>query len=1040
MIYSKLSLRTGGGIVSELQQAEQVKNTAALLIGLGGTGIDCLKEIKKQMRVSIKPDNPGAEVPVYEHIRFLAVDNENDEEKEELFKKEEIFDLSSATIWEGFSKREVVKKHKELDWMDLDKVSVSPSEWADYQNPGMAFCFRQAGRYRIMEHSDKFLEKLRNLIQYAKAGMEQAELNVHVFSGLGGTIGSGTFLDVCYLIRHALKEETGNGRLFGYFFLPDVTLAKIPKSATLVQYLVSVNGYASLQELDYCMRIRENGGTFTQEYKGGVQIAWNEPPVDYCCLMGIADEKEVYEGNDYQKVIKKTAHYIIQYLGKEKTKERFGLQEEFACHAASMLEADGIKEHGYHTNYYTIGMSCARVPMCEMNTYLAAKTFEIFSRYNKNEPTETEAVSLAEKAGIGSVQKILKEMMQDEKYADSLIARIYKEMDACAVDLNHGPAYAYHIVSGDDKGNLQEYVEGLRKELDYIRNQTEWNANTVKQLKEVLDRLKEQIEAKAVYYQKLTRIMNNLTETSKENLTILNEKIKGTDDFVIPLVEWNEIRPVLDQKINEKNMEELFGQLVQRFLTEPENWADENENKISKIVKDFFVKDAFSEFANRSMTDFLAEKYKTNVGEEITEQLYHGVIPELEKQAKKVYAMNSSMWSTRLCSGSAVTSVPDTEYWVGNAAVRRYRSKMGFSVRKTAFVDRIYSMRCFVALPVGAFVNAKKYENIYFEDGLIYRHLYIGKGGSELFSDWSLLPSIIPTSCMEGDIPRRLQKMLNEAKTIYTEAKEMQLIYGDKIRQFTSDTVQKLEEMKALAANVDVEGEEKTKAVSILGDVKAKLEASIKMEQLKYQDTEYSLPKGSMATEKIEENIREDYFVSSPALQTLVKRELEKVNAVKVEIQKIEKRMELLGDDEKEKRAFSQALLAGIIQWDRLKVSCTKTEYGIPIEIVLSDFIDNEHFPYAILPLYQAYISYSNLDEDTKNEIAKEADERAASFDDAFVMSVKNYAAKFTPEFNANFVESAKAIPEILEEARELVRSLNQELNSLYQAAKVLGL
>ena len=80
MIYSKLSLRTGGGIVSELQQAEQVKNTATLLIGLGGTGIDCLKEIKKQMRVSIKPDNPGAEVPVYEHIRFLAVDNERIEE------------------------------------------------------------------------------------------------------------------------------------------------------------------------------------------------------------------------------------------------------------------------------------------------------------------------------------------------------------------------------------------------------------------------------------------------------------------------------------------------------------------------------------------------------------------------------------------------------------------------------------------------------------------------------------------------------------------------------------------------------------------------------------------------------------------------------------------------------------------------------------------------------------------------------------------------------------------------------------------------
>lgn len=284
MIYSKLSLRTGGGIVSELQQAEQVKNTATLLIGLGGTGIDCLKEIKKQMRVSIKPDNPGAEVPVYEHIRFLAVDNERIEE--DFFEKEEIFELSSTTIWDGFSKKEFVEKHKELDWMDLDKVSVSPNEWKDEHNPALAFTFRQAGRYRIMEHSDELLEKIRKLIQYAKTGIEQAAVNVHVFSGLGGTIGSGTFLDACYLIRHALKEETEDGRLFGYFFLPDVILAKIPRSATMASYLVTVNSYASLQELDYCMRIRENGGAFTQNYKGGVQIAWNEPPVDYCCLIG----------------------------------------------------------------------------------------------------------------------------------------------------------------------------------------------------------------------------------------------------------------------------------------------------------------------------------------------------------------------------------------------------------------------------------------------------------------------------------------------------------------------------------------------------------------------------------------------------------------------------------------------------------------------------------------------------------------------------------------------------------------------------------
>ena len=151
-------------------------------------------------------------------------------------------------------------------------------------------------------------------------------------------------------------------------------------------------------------------------------------------------------------------------------------------------------------------------------------------------------------------------------------------------------------------------------------------------------------------------------------------------------------------------------------------------------------------------------------------------------------------------------------------------------------------------------------------------------------------------------------------------------------------------------------------------------------------------------------------------------------------------KIEELGTGNKAIKNFSQALFSGVIVWERLKVTYTKTEFGIPTEIALSDFMDKERFPYAILPLYQAYISYSNLDEDTKNEIAKEADAKVASFDDAFVASVKSYVAKFTPEFNANFVESAKATPEILKDATDLIRSLNMELNSLNATVKALGL
>ena len=72
-MYRSLLYSAGGGIVSPEQQAEQAC-CANIFIGLGGTGIDCLKQVKKQIYEQIRPDNPNAVIPSYRHIKFLAVD------------------------------------------------------------------------------------------------------------------------------------------------------------------------------------------------------------------------------------------------------------------------------------------------------------------------------------------------------------------------------------------------------------------------------------------------------------------------------------------------------------------------------------------------------------------------------------------------------------------------------------------------------------------------------------------------------------------------------------------------------------------------------------------------------------------------------------------------------------------------------------------------------------------------------------------------------------------------------------------------------
>ena len=994
MIYSQLSLSTGGGIVSEMQQAEQVKNTATVLIGLGGTGIDCLREIKKAVRERLKPDDPNALVPSYDHIRFLAVDTDLKNDSLGLFDSTEFFDISNPDIKGALKKKTVVESRRELDWLDTEKINT-----ADIADAG-AGGFRQAGRYMLMDRSNTFLDKVKELIKSAKMGAGAASVYVHVFSGLSGGTGSGCFLDACYLIRQAIAEEAGTtAKLFGYFFLPDVNLAKIPPSASLVRDYVPKNGYAAMQELDYCMRLGQNGGTFTQIYKGGKQIDWKEAPVDMCHLISATDIKKIVVPNAYENAMMVTAEYVMDFLTEPdpSAAAKFGLLSHLSNFTAQLLAGDGNKEKGYNLGYCVIGASCASIPMREINTYLAAKTFEAFSVIKDHKPTENEIAKLAEKAKVSSINDLLIEItknagsdlavapdyldwtftrdngdcdlvnwytdqkaerigiqeknaksMQDEKNAESLIARICEEIDVCAVDLNRGPAYAYNTMRATCKGNLQNIIDGLLDDLKTRISQLEYNVSTqihsrkamyeqsrnvwqadknkiglfgkpkraydryvlelenyvrgqieldgMEKLKGVLETLKKQMENRATgYYQKFNRIMDNLIDTFQENLFSLNDNSKAAGFYAMPLITIDEIRPNLDAAVEEMNMPGLFKRFVQGFFYVPEMWVDENGDKISRYVKKFFVKDAFCTFSHRSVTGFLSDKYNATSETEITEHLYREYMLKLKKHSPALFPVDPSIWDITMTSETACVSVPDTAPAVIHAAEKLYKADPMFGIRQGTFKDGICVIQHWKGIPIGAYANVKKYEKNYFEEEFQKRHIYMGKGGSVLFNNWNQLPPITPVSCIKGDIPREQQKLLDEAKTIYTEAKEMQLIYGDRIRQFTSDTVQKLEEMKALAANVDVGWEERTKAVSILRDVKAKLEASIKTEQLKYQDTEYSLPKGSIATEKIEETIREDYFVSSPALQTLVKRDLEKVNAVKAEIQKVEKRMELLG-------------------------------------------------------------------------------------------------------------------------------------------------
>lgn len=204
-IIDKLALSRGGGVISPNQLAEQAENTVTILIGLGGTGKDCLREIKTQLYSRVLPDEgEDGYSAEYKHIKFICVDTDCSDnirfkgERNVVKDGKLMLDETEKFLLPPFDipalNPTTAIIHRELNWINPD-LNIIP-----FHGNG-AGGIRQVGRFLLMNRSKAFLDYLKNRINDAKIGMINPSIDIHIISGLGGGTGSGTFLDVCYWLR-----------------------------------------------------------------------------------------------------------------------------------------------------------------------------------------------------------------------------------------------------------------------------------------------------------------------------------------------------------------------------------------------------------------------------------------------------------------------------------------------------------------------------------------------------------------------------------------------------------------------------------------------------------------------------------------------------------------------------------------------------------------------------------------------------------------------------------------------------------------------
>lgn len=531
--YDRLSVSAGGGIMNDMKKSDR-QDDATLCIGLGGTGKDALKKLKKEVYRRLKPDDPESPIPFYGSIRFLLIDSDDadlgiTQDISSIDKATEYFDISNNEIVKTFRSKEIIAVRKELSWLNHEHIGI--------QNAGHgAGGIRQVGRFLLIDKAALFKAKLTALIQDAIQGVT-GDLNIHLFSGLSGGTGSGTFLDVCYIVRHVLETlGRDSAQISGYFFLPDVNLS-VPSiiGSPLTANYVRCNGYAALKELDYMMGLEEAQGKFVQNY-GSFEVSTSRTPVDLCYLISATTAGGVVMKDGYEYGLSVAVDYVISFLSKVTLPDGLDPAQAGSMtlkgHISNLAQAkNNIKKiHGASFEYNIIGAANAEMPLSDIATYLGAKLFERFGDISDHVPTEKDLMAFVSANqltfeqlmqqltkgvvykvpyphnlvkgsditpgdrrviscadtwtanALGSLEENRKKMLEPlEDYnipdqSTSLISRIFSNLYLnFAMDFATGPFFAMRLLGGQNNKNLIHVIDG------YIQNNEERLAAELRQ-------------------------------------------------------------------------------------------------------------------------------------------------------------------------------------------------------------------------------------------------------------------------------------------------------------------------------------------------------------------------------------------------------------------------------------------------------------------------------------------------------------------------------------------------------------------------------
>ena len=473
-----------------------MSHAAHLMISLGGSGADMLREVKGLINLNHCADHDKHMPP--ERVAYLAFDSDRTQRDRNSGKATGQVKLTDdeLTILSGGMLRTIfdpsIREFNKATypwiyrWLDTG-IPLLPEEGSLHRSG-----IRQVGRVMLFLEIEKVVDKIRTAITNLITGTNVESLNVYILSGVSGKTGSGTFLDMAYIVRQVANEVIGAGtfkktniRILGYLIMPDVNLLNADSKTRPV---VLRNAGAALQELDHAMKLQEIGDYYECQYSNTMTVKTDKRPFDYVHLISAKPKGASMPDNPYQHCLDTVAGSIRCFVSGQKKIDSY-----YSIITKMHTVAKATSTYKERSNcYISVGYDCWEIPADRVIKNIFTRLFSTVGELVENEPTQDDAWNIFTELGLGYdriIESLLENMtppldptqytnkqlfgkgaldlsehlpfsdMQEEinkrylSYCNSFESRCGKALQRTFIDTARGPFWTGHVmISGVSDG------------------------------------------------------------------------------------------------------------------------------------------------------------------------------------------------------------------------------------------------------------------------------------------------------------------------------------------------------------------------------------------------------------------------------------------------------------------------------------------------------------------------------------------------------------------------------------------------------------